>query len=446
MKNVKVYETSFQKGKYWEESLISEVTSPKEMNQVVIYPQKEITSVRGFGGAFTEAAAHTWSGLGPDKRAEVIEDIFGESGLRYTLGRIHMNSCDFALGNYHYIDEGDESLDSFDMSHDDQEIIPMLQAATDKIGSQPVLMMAPWSPPPFMKTNGEMNHGGKLKKEYYELWARYFVRFIREYKERGFDISFTTVQNEPNAVQTWDSCQYNAEEEEDFAVNYLGPALKEAGLLDKVKIFVWDHNKELAYDRFKEIMDRPSAGDYISGCAVHWYTGDHFDNVRFIKEDFPGKEVFFTEGCVEYSRLSGAGDVSYAEMYAHDMMGNLTAGISAIFDWNLILDHKGGPNHVGNFCDAPLKANEAGDDYEKKLSYYYIGHISRYVKPGAKVVRHSRYTDKVDVATFVNPDGERVVVFLNRTDGEISLNIREAQSSAELTLAPHSIKTITYNA
>lgn len=444
MKNIKIIETDTSRNLFWKEQTAGEVTAAKEMKQLVIYPDEKETTIRGFGGAFTEAAAHTYLGLPEDKKDNLIEDLYGDSGLRYTMGRIHMNSCDFALGNYTYIEEGDETLDTFDISHDKKEIIPMIEAATKKLGRQPVLMMAPWSPPPFMKTNGKMNHGGKLKSEYKELWAKYYVRFIQEYRSIGIDISFTSIQNEPMATQTWDSCVYTAADEAEFVADYLGPAMEKAGLLDKMKIFVWDHNKEISYFRLKEILERKGADKYVSGCAVHWYTGDHFENLHLIKKHFPEKEIFFTEGCVEYSRLSDASDVQNAEMYAHQMIGNLKGGITAIFDWNLIVDFKGGPNHVGNYCDAPIKAIESGKDYEKKLSYYYIGHLTRYIKEGAKLIWSSNYTDKLDTAAFLNPDGQRVVVILNKTGAELPVELREGDESTRLTLAPHSIQTVLY--
>ncbi len=444
MKNIRIIETDSAGGKFWSSYEMADKGPAGEMKIMTVFPGEKETEIRGFGGAFTEAAAHTYCGLGEDKRKRLIEDLFGEDGLKYNMGRIHMNSCDFALGNYTYIEEGDETLDSFDISHDEKEIIPMIKAATKELGRQPHLIMAPWSPPPFMKTNGEMNHGGKLKAEYADLWAEYFVRFIREYNKRDVEISFTTIQNEPMATQTWDSCVYNGKEEADFIADHLGPALKREGLLDKIRIFVWDHNKEVAYERFGEVMQREENNEFVSGCAVHWYTGDHFDNLRLLKKHYPDKEIFFTEGCVEYSILAGAGDVHNAEMYAHQMIGNLKGGCSAIIDWNLCVDYKGGPNHVGNFCDAPIKANEAGDDYEKKLSYYYIGHFSRYIKEGANLVWSSCYTDRIDSAAFVNPDGERVVILLNKTDDELPISVKEAASSVDLSLKPHSIQTLRY--
>ena len=445
MKNISVIETHQASGKYWKcDSSYKDAGDAGEMKVVSIYPEEKETTIRGFGGAFTEAAAHTYKCFGEETGKRLIADLFGQEGLRYNIGRIHMNSCDFALGNYTYVEEGDESLDSFNISHDEEEIIPMIKAAEKELGKPLVLLMAPWSPPPYMKTNGEMNHGGKLKEEYKDLWAEYYARFIQEYKKRGIDISFTSIQNEPNATQTWDSCRYDADEEAEFAIDHLAPALKKAGLFEDVKILVWDHNKEIAYDRFSQIMKKDGAQEAIFGCAVHWYTGDHFENLGLLRKHYPDKEIFFTEGCVEYSRFSGEGDIHNAEMYAHQMLGNLKGGITAIFDWNLLVDYKGGPNHVENYCDAPIKSNEAGDDYEKKLSFYYVGHFSRYIKEGARLVWTSGYTDGAESVAFVNPDGERVVVLLNRTDKDLPVNLKEGESSLRLELKAHSIQTVTY--
>ncbi len=445
MKNISAIETHQAGGKFWScDNSYKDLGPAGEMKVLVVFPDEKETTIRGFGGAFTEAAAHTYKNLSEEAGKRLIKDLFGDDGLRYNIGRIHMNSCDFALGNYTYIEEGDESLETFNIEHDEKEIIPMIKEAEKELGKPLVLLMAPWSPPPFMKTNGEMNHGGKLKEEYKDLWARYYVRFIEEYRKRGIEISFTSIQNEPNATQTWDSCRYDADEEAEFAIDHLGPALKEAGLTDDVKILVWDHNKEIAYDRFRQIMARDSADEYIFGCAVHWYTGDHFENLQLIKKHFPEKEIFFTEGCVEYSRFAVDGDVHNAEMYAHQMLGNLKGGISAIFDWNLMVDYQGGPNHVGNYCDAPIKATEAGDDYEKKLSYYYIGHFSRYIREGARLVWSSCYTDKVQCASFVNPDGERVIVLLNESEEDVPITIKEGESSVMVEVKAHSIKTVRY--
>ncbi|MGN0156173.1 MAG: glycoside hydrolase family 30 beta sandwich domain-containing protein [Lachnospiraceae bacterium] len=430
-------------GKYWEETELDAQTMEDCMHVVNVYPDVTYQKMRGFGGAFTEAAAHNYANMSEAKKKELAKAYFGDKGLRYNLGRVHMNSCDFALGNYTYIEEGDEKLATFTIEHDKKEILPLLHDAQAETMQKMEFLLSPWSPPAFMKTNGEMNHGGKLKKEYYPIWAEYFVRFIKAYQEEGIHIGFLTVQNEPMAVQTWDSCIYTAEEESLFVREYLGPALEKAGLGD-VGIYVWDHNKEEAYQRFKDTMADEQTRNYVKGAAIHWYTGDHFEAIELIRKQYPDKEVFFTEGCVEYSRFADSGEIEKAEMYAHDILGNLKAGISASLDWNLFLDEKGGPNHVGNYCAAPIMCNAAEDSYEKRLSYYYIGHFSRYIKPDAVRIGTTRYTDRVEAVAFLNPDGERVLVLLNKTEDEVPVTVREEGCEIETVLTPHSIQTICY--
>ena len=238
----KIVETNDKKNLHWAEK--SEQISKMEdvMHVINIYPEVKYQKFRGFGGAFTEASAHNYAGMNEKTRQEFQKAYFSAEGLNYNLGRIHMNSCDFALGNYDYLAPGDETLESFDISHDRKEIIPMIHDAQKNAAEPMEFLVSPWSPPAFMKTNGEMNHGGSLKKKYYDLWARYFAKFIREYEKEGIEIGYLTVQNEPQAVQTWDSCIYSSEEESIFVKNHLGPVLEEAGL-SGVKIFVWDHNR-----------------------------------------------------------------------------------------------------------------------------------------------------------------------------------------------------------
>lgn len=430
--------TDYNNGKLWQE--IGNFREERDaMRTVRIYKDRKYQTVRGFGGAFTQSSGYNYSLLPEELKDEFIRGYFSDEGLKYNLGRVHINSCDFALNNYAYLENADDPMDKFDISIDEKYIFPMLNAAS-KYGKTE-LMATPWSPPAFMKTNGEMNHGGKLKKEYYEKWTEYIVKFIEEYKKRGADIRMLSVQNEPEAVQTWDSCLYSASEEGEFVAGYLGPALEKVGLGD-IRIFVWDHNKEILYDRAKGALEVPGADKYISGFAFHWYTGDHFDAVSITAESFPDKELIFTEGCVEYSRFADSNEVRKAEMYAHDMLGNLNAGAAAIIDWNLLLDAKGGPNHVGNFCAAPVMTNEDHTAFEKRLSYYYIGHFSRYIQKGAKRLGVSRFTDAIEAAAFENPDGSFVTILLNKTDNDLGFSLTDGETGHHIDLPAHSMITV----
>lgn len=439
MNSIKTITTNFNKSEYWKEEVldIEDITSANHI--INLYPEETEHKIEGFGGAFTEASAVNYNKLNSEEKRKFIGAYFSEEGLRYNMGRTHINSCDFALSNYSYVEEEDKDLSTFSIKHDEEKIIPLIKEAININKEKMSFFASPWSPPAYMKTNEDMNHGGHLKKEYYSLWAKYFAKYLKAYRDKGINFDRISVQNEPMAVQTWDSCIYTAKEEQEFVKDYLGPTLEKEGF-GHVKIFVWDHNKEEAYDRVKEIFSDEKALKYSSGVAVHWYTGDHFDAINIIRKKYPEMEIFFTEGCVEYSRFADSDEVQKAEMYAHDMLGNLSAGANGILDWNLLLDEKGGPNHVGNYCAAPIMLSDSG--FEKRLSYYYIGHFSRYIKKGAKKIASTKYTDKVETVAFINPEGERVLILLNKENEPVEVTIREKGKGIKKTIQAHSIVTV----
>ena len=154
-----------------------------------------------------------------------------------------------------------------------------------------------------MKDNNDMLHGGKLKPEFYQTWADYYVKFIKAYEKAGIPVWGLTIQNEPMATQRWESCIYTADDERDFLKNFLGPTIQKAGLGDK-KIIVWDHNRDLMVQRANVIFGDPEASKYAWGMGFHWYEswsgGDKmFDNVKLVHEAYPDKNLMFTEGCPE---------------------------------------------------------------------------------------------------------------------------------------------------
>lgn len=433
--------TNLQCGAYWQEKEI-EIAAADCVHQVSIYPDIRHQRFEGFGGAFTEAAAYNWQKLPPEQQQKVLECCFGPEGLGYTQGRVHIGSCDFALGNY-ACQSGPEDH-GFCTEHDDQYLIPMIQAAQAITGHSIGLLLSPWSPPGFMKTNGEMNHGGSLKPEYRTRWAECMAQYAAHYRAAGCDVRRMSIQNEPAAVQTWDSCIYSGAEEGEFAARYLAPALAEAGCGD-VKILAWDHNKDILVYRAGQTLSVPGASEAVAGFAVHWYTGDHFDALRAAAKNWPDKELWFTEGCVEYSRFDGMSPLQKAEMYAHDILGNLNAGICGSIDWNLLLDAKGGPNHVGNFCEAPVMLTEDGAGFNVQSEYYYIGHFSRFIRPGAVRLEASSWTADVEVTAFENLDGSRVAVVLNRTEKALPVSVtQDGNSGYSFSLPAHTIGTLLY--
>ncbi len=439
----KVIETDFSKGIKLQNVADFEFSSnPGESSRIIVFPQYTYQNWIGFGGAFTESAGYTLSKMSDEKQEEMINAYFGENGIKYNFCRNHINSCDFSLDNYAYIDdENDVNFETFDISRDKKYIVPMIKKAQSVSKENIKFLASPWSPPPFMKDTKEMNRGGKLLSEYREAWAKYISRYIKEYKKEGIDISMLTIQNEPNATQTWDSCTYDAAEESNFGTEFLVPTLKAEGL-GNVEVLFWDHNKDNVIHRAERVLKTKEAIDSLAGIAFHWYSGDHFEQLRMFKEKYPDKKLVFTEGCVENHQFKTP--IKNAERYAHDIIGNINNGTEAFIDWNLFLDENGGPNHVGNYCSAPIQGNLETNEIIYNPSYYYIGHFSKYIPSGSKRIGVSKFSDQIEATAFLTPDGDRVVVILNRSDSICNFRLCEENLFTEQTIAPHSIKTYIY--
>lgn len=413
-----------------------------EYPAINIHPQIRYQTFQGFGGMFTEAAAYCVSQLGEEKGQQLVNEFFGEDGLKYTCGRVHLDSCDASLSNYSALNDPDDTkLEGFTLERDLKYLIPMIKKA-QKASTKPLtLMISPWSPPPFMKTNGEKNHGGKLKKEYFQLWSEYICRYIKEYQKLGIPFSMMSLQNEPKATQTWDSCVYTAAEEREYLRNYLYPEMKRQGL-DHIQILIWDHNKERALERAMETINDDEMKQIVAGIAVHWYSGDHFEELAMTKEQFPDKRLVFTEGCVEYSKFSRDDHLGHARMYAHDIIGDLNNGVDCFIHWSMIFDQNGGPNHVNNLCEAIIMCDTDKKEYTKLLPYYYVGHLSRYIMPGAVRIGLSRFTHELEATAFQNPDGTIVLVVMNMTAKDLPFVLRNGDEVCELCAKGDSISTL----
>ncbi len=409
--------------------------------ELTVDSTRRFQHVLGFGAAFTEAAAVTWQALPPAQADAVLRDCFSSAdGHGYTMCRVHMNSCDFALGNYaHAAVPGDEALQHFSIERDRQALLPMIRAALAVAGRPIKLLVSPWSPPPWMKSNGQMNGGGRLLPQFANAWARCFVRFIQAYAAEGVPVWGVSVQNEPMATQRWDSCLYSAEEERDFVRDHLGPELHKAGLSD-VRIVIWDHNRDLLVQRASVVYRDAQAAKFVWGCGFHWYGEDHFDQVRLVHDAWPDKALLFTEGCQEGGPHVGSWEVG--ERYGRSLINDLNRWAVGWIDWNLLLDDSGGPNHVGNLCSAPLLADRASGVVGKQSAYYTLGHFARFIRPGAQRVLCAASREAIETTAFINEDQSLAVVAMNRTDSAIPFCLRIDDRLAVSELPARSIVTL----
>jgi glucosylceramidase len=415
---------------------------------VFVNPGKSFQTLLGIGGAITDASAEVFARLPPDKQQEFLTAYYDrDRGIGYSLCRTPIHSCDFSSGSYTYIEEGDKALETFSIAHDQAYKIPLIKKATEAAGGSLLLYASPWSPPAFMKDNNNMLQGGKLLPEYADSWAHYYAKFIKAYQAEGMPIWGITIQNEPMAVQRWESCIWTAEEERDFLKNHLGPTLEQEGLGDK-KIVVWDHNRDLINHRANTIFEDPEAARYAWGIGFHWYEtwagGEPmFSNLGNIKESFPSKNLLFTEGCQEGFREDLYQHWPHAERYGRSIINDFNNGTVGWTDWNILLDQRGGPNHVGNYCFAPIHGDTDAGELIYTPTYYYIGHFSKFIRPGAKRISTVSSRSHLLSTTFVNEDQSMVSVVMNQSDEAIGYKLYVGAAQAiSLNIPAHAIQTI----
>jgi glucosylceramidase len=416
---------------------------------IFVDPEKTFQTFLGIGGAITDAAAEVFAKLSVEKQQEFLTAYYDcDKGIGYTLARTSIHSSDFSSASYTYVKEGDRDLKTFSIEHDKQFRIPLIKQVIKATGGKLTLFASPWSPPAFMKDNRTMLHGGKLMPEFYKSWALYFTKFIKAYEAENIPLWGITIQNEPMATQTWESCIFTAEEERDFLKQYLGPTMKEQGLADK-NIIIWDHNRDLINHRVNVIYKDPEASKYVWGTGFHWYetwTGGKpmYGNIRAVYESYPDKKLLFTEGCAESFDPKHYQYWPNAERYGSSMINDFNNGTVGWTDWNILLDEKGGPNHVGNFCFAPVHANTVTGELIFTPSYFYIGHFSKFIRPMAKRISTVSSRSQLQSTSFMNDNGSIVTVVLNLSEAPVVYRLITGTQSVEITIPARGIQTAIY--
>ncbi len=446
---ITVYRTSVRK-----DQKLAKVASPSSVPAVPDVPSPELfvdTSARfqeieGFGAMFTESAAVTLGKLPQEISDEFFKACFGprSKGNAYSLCRTHINSCDFSTSNYSCCEvDGDHSLASFSIERDRKTLLPFIHRAKKASQGGFKLLASPWSPPAWMKTTDKMNHGGRLRPECFQAWADCLARFVREYRAEGVDVWGVTAQNEPEAVQSWDSCLFSAEEERDF-VKILGPRFARDGLSD-VKIIVWDHNRDRIYERVRQVYADPGASKHIWGAGYHWYMADCHDNLSLVHDAWPDKKLLLTEGYCE-RRTTDPDDWGCAEYTARNIIKDMNRWNCGFIGWNMLVDEAGGPSHAKNYQGAPIIADTVNMRLTYRWNYFAIGHFSRFVNPGARRVAAALTDDLLLATAFVNPDGSTVVVVLNESFDDIAFHLRVDGRDFPAAAPRHTIQTYVVGA
>lgn len=367
----------------------------------------------GFGASFTDASAILIHGrLTPESRSEVMKKLFDrDEGIGMSFLRQPMGACDFNDEIYSYNElepgETDYGLEKFSIGHDELHIIPLLQEAL-QLNPAVKVMASPWSPPGWMKTSGHMI-AGTLRSECYDVYAEYFVRFIQAYEAAGIPIYAVTTQNEPGYEPDQYPGMIMTAAEQIAFIKLLGPALRNNGL--PALIMCYDHNWDIT-DYACKVLGDPEVSKYVAGTAWHCYGGSH-EAMSLVGERFPDKGIWFTEAS------GGEWIPPHREAFLDQMKHVIRTtrnGSQSVVWWNIALDENNGPTVLRkSTCRGLLKISQATGEVQYNLDYYTMGHISKFVEPGALRIESDHYADELETAAFLNPNGSVVLILSNRT-------------------------------
>jgi glucosylceramidase len=407
---------------------------------ISVSDQTTYQEMDGFGFALTGGSALHLNSMGSSQRASLLEELFGSNGIGISYLRVSVGASDLDAEPFSYDDlpvgqTEDLNLDHFSIVKDQENLIPILQEIL-AINPDIKILGSPWSAPSWMKTSNS-TIGGSLRPEYYSVYANYFVKYIQAYEAEGITIDALSVQNEPHHDGNNPSMRMEAIEMATFVKNNLGPAFASANI--QSKIIVWDHNAD-EFDYPISIYDDADANQYIDGSAFHLYAGS-INNLSQVHNAYPDKNLYFTEQWVSSSGDFG-GDLAW---HTRNLMVGASRNWSKnVLQWNLTSNPQLEPHTTGGCtqCLGGLTIN--GNSVTRNVGYYIIGHTSKFVPPGSVRIESNASVSFPNVA-YKTPNDKIVVIVLNDSGIENSININVASEPITVKLSAGSVATFVWN-
>ena len=398
----------------------------------------------GFGFALTGGSAEHIIHMGASARNELLHKIFDTTGnnigvsyLRLSIGSSDLNEQVFSYDDV----QNDTTLSHFDLAEDKEDVIPVMKEIL-AINPHIKILGSPWSPPAWMKTNHD-TRGGRLMPEYYNVYAKYLVKYIQEMKKNGITIDAITIQNEPLHPGNNPSLLMVAPVEAEFIKNYLGPLFKKEHI--STKILVYDHNADRP-DYPISILDDKKAAQYIDGSAFHLYGGT-IDALTDVHNAHPEKNIYFTEQMVvQYNRhammmITMKKNLNIASPVSRLIIAAPRNWCKNVLLWNLAADAQFKPYTDRGGCSGCQGAvTISNDSVSYNLAYYTMAHTSKFVRPGSVRIA-SNDLDSLPNVAYKTPTGEKVLIVANTSHDEQNFNIVYHNQTATAILKPRSVAT-----
>ena len=412
---------------------------------ITVNPSTTYQSMTGFGASLTDSSA--WLIANSPQRNTIMSKLFDPGqGIGLDFLRQPIGASDFARSLYSYDDmpagQTDPGLAHFSIAHDNAYVLPVLQQAL-QLNPATTVMATPWSAPGWMKTGGSMI-GGTVSSANYQAYANYLVKFLQAYKAAGVPVSLLTAQNEPEySPSDYPGATFSSADETNLIGNYLGPAVKAAGL--STGILAYDHNwDDPGYP--SAILGNATASSYTAGVAWHCYAGNPTAQTT-VHNSFPAKDAYFTE-------CSGSQSGNPANTFADSLdwqTENLVIGATrnwakSVVTWNMALDPSGGPSMNCTTCTGVVTVNNGNGSATYNAEYYGLGQASKFVKPGAVRIDSNTFgPGNLEDVAFRNPDGSIALLVLNAdTSNSRTFNVSQNGQSFSYSLPAKAVATFTW--
>jgi glucosylceramidase len=409
--NIEKWVTKLDKSKLLEKQkqTLSFTKNDQNLPTIFVYDSKSFQSMDGFGYTLTSGSATLINQL--NNKNKLLDELFGnaENSIGVNYIRVSLGASDLSDHAYSYSESKDLSLRNFSLKEDEKDLIPVLKEII-KINSKIKILASPWSPPTWMKSNNN-SMGGNLLPEYYQVYANYLVKYIKEMKKHGIVIDALTIQNEPLHPGNNPSLLMLPNEQANFIKHNLGPTFFKNGI--KTKIIIYDHNADRP-DYPISILNDPAARKFIDGSAFHLY-GGNVERIGEVHEAHPDKNLYFTEQWIGHPSNFG-GDMAWH--VKNLIIGATRNWCKTVLEWNLAIDPQMNP-HTDGGCTACLGAITIyKDKIERNAAYYIIGHASKFVPSNSKRIASNTVLNLQNVA-FKTPAGKTVLIVINDSDKSV---------------------------
>ncbi|QQS50220.1 MAG: glucosylceramidase [Bacteroidota bacterium] len=388
------------------------VPSLKELPAISVSEYDQFQSMDGFGFTLTGGSARLINQMNASNRTQLLQELFDtNSGIGISYLRISIGASDLSDSSYSYNDlssgQTDIKLEHFSIEMERVHLIPVLKEILS-INPEIKIMGSPWSAPTWMKTNNSFI-GGSLRREFFDVYANYLVRFIKEMEIEGIFIDAITVQNEPLHPGNNPSMFMESADQALFIKNSLGPAFRKAAL--NTKIVIYDHNADRIDYPEAVLMDK-EAYPFIDGTAFHLY-GGQINDISKLHDDFPEKNLYFTEQWI------GAPGQLQEDLTWHTenlIIGATRNWCKNVLEWNLAADKDLKPHTDMGGCTLCLGAISIdGNSITLNPAYYIIAHASKFVRPGSVRIASNMPENLPNVA-FKTKTGTIVLIVLNKAN------------------------------